>query len=90
VGRAIGQAVSRQVPTAAGRARYHVRSYGICGGRSETEASFPLKSSVYHVYQLLHHTETLHSTQRAYLCVPCGFRSKQRLSPQTALTGWYL
>jgi hypothetical protein len=39
-GRAIAQAVSRQVPTAAARVRAHVRSCGICGGQIGTGAGF--------------------------------------------------
>jgi hypothetical protein len=39
-GRAVAQAVSRQVPTAATRVRARVRSCGIFGGQSDTEAGF--------------------------------------------------
>jgi hypothetical protein len=39
-GRAIAQVVSRRLPTAAARIRAQVRSCGICGGRSGTEAGF--------------------------------------------------
>jgi hypothetical protein len=39
-GRAIAQAVSRWLPTAAARVRSQVRSCRICGGQSGTEASF--------------------------------------------------
>jgi hypothetical protein len=39
-GRAIAQAVSRQLPTAAARIRARVRSCGICGGQSGTGAGF--------------------------------------------------
>jgi hypothetical protein len=39
-GRAIAQAVSRRLPTAAARVRSQVRSCGICGGQSGTEADF--------------------------------------------------
>jgi hypothetical protein len=38
--RAIAQAVSRRLPTAAARVRAQVRSCGICGGQSGTEAGF--------------------------------------------------
>jgi hypothetical protein len=38
--RAIAQAVSHWLPTAAARARARVRSCGICGGESGTEAVF--------------------------------------------------
>jgi hypothetical protein len=38
--RAIAQAVSRRVPTAAARVRAKVRSCGICGGQSGTGAGF--------------------------------------------------
>jgi hypothetical protein len=40
VGRAIAQAVSRRLPTAAARVRSQVRSCGICGGQSGTGADF--------------------------------------------------
>jgi hypothetical protein len=40
LGRAIAQAVSRWLPTAAARARSQVRSCGICGGQSSTGAGF--------------------------------------------------
>jgi hypothetical protein len=39
-GRAVAQAVSHRLPTAAARVRAQVRSRGICGGRSGTEAGF--------------------------------------------------
>jgi hypothetical protein len=39
-GRAIAQAVSRRLPTAAARVRAQVRSCGICGGQSGTGAVF--------------------------------------------------
>jgi hypothetical protein len=34
--------------------------------------------------------KSLHSAYTVYLCVPYGSRSKQRLFPQTAFTGWGL
>jgi hypothetical protein len=40
-GRAIAQAVSRRLPTAAARIRGRFRSCGICGGQSDTAAGFP-------------------------------------------------
>jgi hypothetical protein len=39
-GRAIAQAVSRRLPTAAVRVRAQVKSCGICGGQSDTGAGF--------------------------------------------------
>jgi tRNA U54 and U55 pseudouridine synthase Pus10 len=39
-GRAIAQAVSHRLPTAAARVRAQVRSCGICGGQSDTGAGF--------------------------------------------------
>jgi hypothetical protein len=39
-GRAIAQAVSRWLPTAAARVRSQVRSCGICGGQRGTGAGF--------------------------------------------------
>jgi endoribonuclease Dicer len=50
----------------------------------------PLKPSGYYMYHLLYHTKTLHSTHTVYLCVLYGSHNKQRLFPQTALTGWAL
>jgi hypothetical protein len=41
LGRAIAQAVSRWLPTAAVRDQTRVRSCGICGGQSGTGAGFP-------------------------------------------------
>jgi hypothetical protein len=40
LGRAIAQAVSRWLPTAAGRVRARVWSCGICGGQSDVGAGF--------------------------------------------------
>jgi hypothetical protein len=40
LGRAIAQAVSRRLPTAAARVRARVWSCGICGGQSGTGAGF--------------------------------------------------
>jgi hypothetical protein len=57
LGRAIAQAVSRWLPTAAAQVRSQVRSCGICGRQSGTGAGFlrvlrfPLQSSF---HQLLH------------------------------------
>jgi hypothetical protein len=38
----------------------------------------------------LQDTKTLHSAHTVYLCVPYDSHNKQRLFPQTALTGWSL
>jgi hypothetical protein len=38
--RAIAQAVSRRLPTAAAGVQAQVRLYGICGGQRDTEACF--------------------------------------------------
>jgi hypothetical protein len=43
-----------------------------------------------YMYHPLQHTKPLHSAHTMYLYVPYGSRSKQRLFPQTALTGWAL
>jgi hypothetical protein len=40
IGRAVAQAVSRRIPTAAARIRAHVKSCGFCGGQSGTGAGF--------------------------------------------------
>jgi hypothetical protein len=40
-----------------------------------------------YIYRLISHTTTPHSAHTVYLCVPYGSHSKQRLFPQTALTG---
>jgi hypothetical protein len=50
----------------------------------------PLKPSGHYMYHLLWHTKILHSAHRVYLCVSYGSHNKQRLFPQTALTGWAL
>jgi hypothetical protein len=47
----------------------------------------PLEPSGYYTYHLLKCTTTLHSAHTVYLCVPYGSRNKQRMFPQTALTG---
>jgi hypothetical protein len=39
--RAKAQAVSRRLPTAAARFRFHVRSCGICSAQSDTRTCFP-------------------------------------------------
>jgi hypothetical protein len=39
-GRALAQAVSRRLPTAAARVRAQFRSCGICGGQNDTGAGF--------------------------------------------------
>jgi hypothetical protein len=38
--RAVGQAVSRRLPTTVARVRYRFKSYGICGGQNGTRAGF--------------------------------------------------
>jgi hypothetical protein len=60
--------------------RWLSRKYTRCLGMKEA----PLKFSGYYMYHLLQHTETLTSV---HMCVPYGSHSKQRLFPQTALTG---
>jgi hypothetical protein len=45
-GRAIAQAVSSRLPTAADRVRARVRLCGICGGQSSTGAGFSPSTSV--------------------------------------------
>jgi hypothetical protein len=50
----------------------------------------PSESSGYCTYHLFQHTKTLHSAYRVYLCALYGSHDKQRLFPQTALTGWAL
>jgi hypothetical protein len=60
IGRAIAQAVSRRLATAAARVRARVRSCGICGGQSGTGAGFlwvlrfPLPFSFHRLF-LTHH-----------------------------------
>jgi hypothetical protein len=49
-----------------------------------------LNPSGYYMYHPLEHTKILHSAHTVYLCVPYGSHNKQRLFPQTALTGWAL
>jgi hypothetical protein len=46
-----------------------------------------LKPSAYYMYNLFEHTKSLHSAHTVYLFVPYGSHNKQRLFPQTALTG---
>jgi hypothetical protein len=59
-GRAIAQAVSGRLPTAAARVQVQVKSYGICGGQSVTMAGFlrvfrfPSKFS-FHLLLRTHH-----------------------------------
>jgi hypothetical protein len=70
------------------------RYYKICSIflpiRSIATAINPLEPSGYYTYHLLQHTKTLHSAHTVYLCVPYNSHNKQRLFPQTALTGWAL
>jgi hypothetical protein len=56
--RAIAQAVSRWLPTAAARVRSRVWSSGICGAQSGAGAGFPCQSSF---HQLLHNHPHLSS-----------------------------
>jgi hypothetical protein len=63
----------------------------ICSSSANVKHSLDtLKPSGYSMYRMLHHPQTLRSAHRAYLCVPYGSHNKQRLVPQTALTGWAL
>jgi hypothetical protein len=60
-GRAIAQAVSRRLPTAAARVRAQVRSCGICGGQSSTRVGFlqvfrfPCQASFHRLLHTHHH-----------------------------------
>jgi hypothetical protein len=47
----------------------------------------PLEPNGYYMYHLLYHTKTRHSAHTLHLCVPYESHNKQRLFPQTALTG---
>jgi hypothetical protein len=44
----------------------------------------------YYMYHLINILKPCILPNIKYLCVPYGSRSKQRLLPQTALTGWSL
>jgi hypothetical protein len=44
--RAVAQAASRRLPTDDAKVRSQVRSYGICGGQSDTGAGFSSGTSV--------------------------------------------
>jgi hypothetical protein len=50
----------------------------------------PLEPSGYYMCHLLYHTKTRHSAHTLHLHVPYESHNKQRLFPQTALTGWSL
>jgi hypothetical protein len=63
-----------------------------CGTHFFYKIKFQLQSihSFKAQYHLIKRLETLHSAHTVYLCVPYGSHNKQRLFPQTALTGWAL
>jgi hypothetical protein len=50
----------------------------------------PLEPSGYYMYHLLYHTKTRHYAHTLHFRVPYESDNKQRLFPQTALTGWSL
>jgi hypothetical protein len=60
------------------------------GMESQQCSFYPLKSSGQCILPCALTLKTLHSAHTVYLCVPYGSHNKQRLFPQTALTGWAL
>jgi hypothetical protein len=54
------------------------------------EWTLTLQSPVVTICTTCFNTLKLHSAHTVYLCVPYGSHNKQRLFPQTALTGWAL
>jgi hypothetical protein len=67
-----------------------IASYSPFFWRQFPRSISPLKRSGYYMYHPREHSKTLHSAHTVYLCVPYGSHNKQRLFPQTALTGWAL
>jgi hypothetical protein len=68
LGRAIAQAVSRWLPTAAARGSRPGRACGVCGGQSGTGEGFLWQSSF---HQFLHHHNHPGLAQRAYWWPQC-------------------
>jgi hypothetical protein len=78
LGRAVAQAVSRRLPTAAARVRSQVRSCGICDGQSGTGADFLL---VPRFHQLLHTHHNLSSGAGAIDQLLADVASRLSLTP---------
>jgi hypothetical protein len=83
-GRAIAQAVSRRLPTAAARVRAHVRQCGIYGGQSGTGAGFlrllqfPLPILIPPMLHIYHHLSFGAGTIGQ---IPVGVRSGLSVTP---------
>jgi hypothetical protein len=77
------------------RAAKNAKRQKCCGlGASVSVLSARHTNALNHIGNYTHHLlqqqTTLHSAHTVYLCVPYGSHNKQRLFPQTALTGWAL